>query len=121
MNPDFSHVDNNEHVNDKIVLFYMLPDSEVDSAKKRSLFHFMIYKDRLTQVNKEQQSVNEAISYIQGVDGSGNSNLFKEIPDYISASSGTLNPLIIGYVTVTSPFTAKRLAFADIRERGGGI
>jgi len=122
VNPDYKFNATNEHINDKIVVFYMLPTEEVDIGRQRSVFHFMVYKDRLSQVNKNQQSVSEAVSYLTGVDDSGKSNLYNEINEYIDPGAGNvLHPIILGYISVTSPYSAKSLEFLDIRQRGGGI
>jgi hypothetical protein len=114
-----------EYVVDKYAVLYMLPTAELKPEMGRSVFHISVYKHPelvFEAVPSYKETVDGAIDHIVGADGSGVSNLYSLIPEYIASGAGdTLHPIVLGVATVTSPVTASSLEFIDIRRRGGGM
>ena len=114
-----------EYIADKYAVIFMLPESELNTAMGRSIFHFAVYRHPeliYGEVPTQKTTIDLATTYIEGTDGLGRSNLYSLIPTYINSGAGdTLHPVILGVISVTSPVTAASLEFIDVRRRGGGL
>jgi len=126
VNPFMIYNQTNNTILDKYVVIFMLPNEELDTSKKRSIFHTIVYKypNRYDSVEPHQLSIENAVSYINGESVDGHSFLYDKLQYYLSSDiedGDELHPLILGYVSSTNITSASSLEYIDIRRHGGGL
>jgi hypothetical protein len=123
INPYMIYNATNNNPIDKFILYYMLPEEELDARYSRSIFNIIVYQhpEWYENVPEYQESIAMALAYIYGTTD-GISNLYNIINKYISSTAGNeLHPIILGYVGVGNISTPDSIEFNDVRRRGGGL